>query len=318
MNILVIFTGGTIGSAVSDGWISPSDDMKYLLLRKYSEKTGDLIQFDTLNPYTVLSENLSAEHLNKLIKCVRYNIDGCDGVIVTHGTDTLQYSAAAVSYAMGTDCAPVLFVSSNYPLEDERANGLDNFIAAVEFIKAKAGRGVYVSYKNGNQPVQIHYATRLLSHNECLDEVYSADHQPYAVFDGKILLNDGFNPPDTVAAVEEPYFCDCSSVLTVVAMPGDSFSYDLSSVKAVILRPYHSGTLNTASVPFVSFCRRAADLDIPVFLVNAPEGITYDSSKVYDKLGIIALEGSVFPAVYVKIWLAVSQNKDICGFVCNN
>ena len=151
MNILVIFTGGTIGSAVSDGWISPSDDMKYLLLEKYREKTGDDIEFDTLNPYTILSENLTAEYLNMLTDCVKKNISLYDGIIVAHGSDTLQYTAAALSLVLGNDIVPVMLVSSNYPLEDERANGTDNFIAATEFITAKAGKGVFISYKNKNE-----------------------------------------------------------------------------------------------------------------------------------------------------------------------
>ena len=59
-----------------------------------------------------------------------------DGIIVTHGTDTLPYSAAALSYALGNNCIPVCLVSSNYPIEDERANGVDNLHGAIRLIEA--------------------------------------------------------------------------------------------------------------------------------------------------------------------------------------
>lgn len=316
MKILVIFTGGTIGSAVSDGWIAPSEDMKYKLLAEFCKKSNTQAEFETLEPYTILSENLSAENLNKLIESVRENAEKYDGIIVTHGTDTLQYTAAALSYALGCDTVPVVIVSSNYPLEDKRANGLDNFICAVEFIKSKCAQGVFVSYKNKDEQAKIHSASRIVSHVESFDEIYSIDNQPFAVCDEKIILNSDFKPSDCGEPVADARFCEHSGILSVVAMPGDAFDYDLSKYKAVILRPYHSGTLNTASKAFVDFCKKAKESDIPVFVVNVHGGTTYESSKEYENLGITVLPMCSFVAIYIKIWLAISLDKNIKDFVC--
>ena len=98
-------------------------------------------------------------------------------------------------------------------------------------------------------------------------------------------------------------------------MPGDSFDYDLSKYKAVILRPYHSGTLNTESKAFSDFCKNAKDRDIPVFVVNVHGGTTYESSKLYNELGITVLPMCSFISVYMKTWLAISLKKDIKEFV---
>ena len=317
MKILVVFTGGTIGSAVSDGWISPDEKMKYLLIEKYRALTLDNTEFDTLNPYTILSENLSAENLNSLIKCVRENISKYDGIVVTHGTDTLQYTAAALSFAFGSNTVPVVLVSSNYPINDERANGTLNFIGAVEFIKSQVGRGVFVSYKNKNENTKIHLASRIVSHAEAFDEIYSTDNQPLAGFDKKIVLNPEFNFSNSGKAVSDAYFCEHSQILSVVAMPGDSFDYDLSKYKAVILRPYHSGTLNTESKIFADFCKKAKEKDVPVLVVNVHGGTTYESSKLYDDLGITVLPMCSFVSIYMKTWLAISLEKDIKEFVCS-
>ena len=316
MKILVVFTGGTIGSAVSDGWISPDEKMKYLLIEKYRELTGDDTEFDTLNPYTILSENLSAKNLNSLIKCVGENISKYDGIIVTHGTDTLQYSAAALSFAFGNNTIPIVLVSSNFPINDARANGVHNFIGAVEFIKSQAGRGVFVSYKNKNENTKIHLSSRIVSHTEAFDEIYSIDNQPFAVFSEKIAVNPDFSFSQSSTAVDNACFCEHSCILSVVAMPGDSFAYDLSKYKAVILRPYHSGTLNTESKAFADFCKKAKEKDVPVFVVNVHGGTTYESSKLYNDLGITVLPMCSFVSIYMKIWLAISLEKDIKEFVC--
>ena len=311
MKILVIFTGGTIGSAVSDGWISPSEDMKYLLISKYREKTGDAFSFDTYTPYTVLSEDLSSEHLNKLVACVRSRLDGYDGIIVTHGTDTLQYSAAALSFALGSNTIPVVLVSSNYPLEDSRSNGLDNFIAAVEFIKSGIGRGVFVSYKNGMEATKIHIGTRLLSHNENFDSVNSFDSEPYAFYDGRIIKNEACRYVVADNSLPSASFSAHSGILVIQSLPGDSFSYKLDGVKAIIFRPYHSGTLNTSSESLAAFCERAKALGIPVFVVNVHGNTTYETSKQFRNLSINVLPMCAFSAAFVKLWLVSGSNDAI-------
>ncbi len=309
MKILVVFTGGTIGSCVSDGWISPDESMKYLLLEKYREITGDDTLFYTLNPYTILSENLSAENINSLIKCVRENTDKYDGIIVTHGSDTLQYSASALAYAIGCESNPVVLVASNYPLEDERANGIFNFTAAVEFIKSQTGKGVYISYKNKNELTAIHTATRTVCHKEADDGVFSIDNEPFAYFDGEIRLNENYRASDYSLPFKNAVFCKNSGILCVSAVPAEAYNYDLSRYKAVIFRPYHSGTLNTASDEMKSFCKRAKERGIPVFVINAPYGVTYDSSREYYNLGINVLPMCSFPAIYMKLWLLGSNDN---------
>ena len=54
MKILVIFTGGTIGSTVKDGWISTDRATKYALIEKYKEKFGEKVLFETIEPYFLL------------------------------------------------------------------------------------------------------------------------------------------------------------------------------------------------------------------------------------------------------------------------
>lgn len=304
MKILVIFTGGTIGSMLSDGWIAPSDASKYLLINQFREQCSTDVDFDYLSPYTVLSENLSAKELNRLINCINENMNkDYDGIIVTHGTDTLQYSAAAVSFSAGMKCIPIVFVSSNYPLNDSRANGLYNFIAAVEFIKSKCGSGVFISYKNREEPVYIHRATRVITHAEMSDEVFSVGGEAFAFYkNGEIQKNESYHPSCNTPYKTVGAFSQNTEILVLNAVPGDGFYYDLSCFKAVILRPYHSGTLNTESDAFKRFCLTAHSKNIPVFLCNASQGETYESAQIYEELGIIQLPLSPFPAVFMKLW----------------
>ncbi len=316
MKILVIFTGGTIGSAVTDGWISPASEMKYLLIEKYRERTGDDMEFDTITPYTILSENISAENINALIKCVGENINKYDGIIVTHGTDTLQFSAAALAYAFGCNCTPVVLVSSNYTITDERANGVDNFIGAVNFIKSQSGRGVFVSYKNNSENIKFHIATRILSHNECFDEIHSFDRQHYAEYDGeKVVLNPDCHYENTDSCISDSYYENESRVLVLTAVPGEKYQYNFHEYDAVIIKPFHSGSLNTNDNKFCRFCNSMRVSKVSVFVTGVHGGVTYESLKPYEKLGLNVLPLSSFPAIYMKLWLAVSRQSTPVDFM---
>lgn len=310
MKILVIFTGGTIGSLLNDGWISPDGQTKRELIRRYEKKCGKDITFVTKEPYSILSENLSANDINLLVSTVCASVkEDYDGIIVTHGTDTLQYSAAALSFALGNSCIPVILVSSNYPLDDERTNGHVNFAAAVEFIREKKGNGVFAVYRNNNRPVRFHRGLSLLCHREADDSVYSIGGNHYAEMDENgITVNE-------VKAIEigatEFTLCESPRVLVVDACPGELYEYSVENYNAVILRPYHSGTLNTSNGNFEKFCLRAAENNVPVFVVNVKEGEAYISSKEFDRLNIIPVYSSTFVSTYVKLWIAISRNEEL-------
>ena len=318
MNILVIFTGGTIGSLQKGKWISNDESAKYLLLGKYRESVGENgISFETTEPYSILSEQLSAKELSLLGKCISEKLSGkYDGIIVTHGTDSLLYTSAALSFMFADISLPLVLVSSNYTLEDNQANGNANFYAAVEFIRSRPSAGVYVSYKNASSDItSIHLGTRLSQYTETTAELFSLDNEPFAYFDGEIKLNAHFRKSEKGAANGAVSFSESSHILVIESRPDDGFSYLLENIAAVILRPYHSGTLNTESESLREFCKRAKEKDIPVFLVNNRGGVQYESSKLFDELSIEVLPFCSFTAVYMKCRIAESLGRDIRTFV---
>jgi len=318
MKILVIMTGGTIGSMLTGDWIAPNERCTYALLEHYNKKHPDSdVEFETVVPFTTLSEQLSNDHINRLIACVREHKDnGYGGIIITHGTDTLQYTASALGYVFGVNSLPIVLVSSNYPLEDRRANGHHNFRAAVAFIRSQSGKGTFVSYKNLDTVTRIHRASRLLSHPETGDEVLSLGRSPYAVCEDDVIIkNTAYRRGGSqLTTFEDVAFTEDAGVLTILMRPGEVYPYNLDGVKAVLIRPYHSGTLHTDSASFRSFCRRAEEKNIPLIVVDVIKGKNYESAKAYDELGLTVLPLSAFVPMYMKLWLAVSLGVDVREF----
>lgn len=318
MKILVVITGGTIGSSIKGDYTSLDIAKNNALIRHYESKHNDDITFETVSPYRILSENLGANELNLLIDCIAENhTKDYDGIIVTHGTDALQYSCAALSYCFPALQLPVVVVSANFPLDNPISNGHPNFEAAVAFIKEGAGNGIFASYKNTHSDkTDIHLGTRMYTHLENLDEVYSIGAEPYAYYeDCEIKLNDRFVHTASTQKNHTYHFENKTGVLVISSMPGDSFAYDLGGVKSVLLRPYHSGTINTADGCLRAFCERARKSDIPVFIMRAGLGPQYESTSAFEQYDIIPLPLSTFVSQYMKLWIANSNELDIREFM---
>ena len=140
--ILIVLTGGTIGSQAEGECVNVTDTSPYRLLRLYKEtygqKEADEEEFEVIQPMAILSENMDLEAWSRLcrvmwdIPCEKYA-----GVIVTHGSDTLSYTSALLGLLLGHVEIPVVLTASNYPLGEKGSNGLTNFRSAVEL---KIGR----------------------------------------------------------------------------------------------------------------------------------------------------------------------------------
>ena len=306
MKIAVIFTGGTIGSRTNDKWITVDASTKYDLLKHYENDKN--ITFETFSPYNILSENLSANELNLLQKEVSDRLsEDFDGIIVTHGSDTLQYSSTAIEIAFGDCEIPIIFVSADYPLDNEKSNGYPNFQCAVEFIRNKIAKGVFVSYKNDDEIItSMHIPSRILMHNELNANIYSIDKKPFAEYNGEFKLNKIKPTENSVGNGIVNYTVD-SQILIIPNAPGQSYSYCLDNIKVILFKSYHSATLDTENEKFINFCKKAYDMNIPMYVLGPESDTNYESTKIYRDLNINILPYGTFISAYMKLWSDLSK-----------
>lgn len=100
--ILVILTGGTIGSKVEGKIINTTAASSYRLLQLYNEKYADDTEFEVIQPINILSENLTPVEWGVLCNCLlELNFEKYQGIIITHGSDTLSYTSALIGTMFG-------------------------------------------------------------------------------------------------------------------------------------------------------------------------------------------------------------------------
>ena len=317
MKLLFVFTGGTIGSTRHGDVISTDKSKSYKIIEEYEKRYGIDFEYDTEEPYTELSENNTGEQIRKLCACVKSNINkDYDGIIITHGTDTLQYTAAALGYALGLDSIPVCLVSSNRPIEDERANGLENLRGAVRFIEDRCGRGAFVIYRNDrSDTIRAHRGTRLLGAKAYSDDVSSAGSVVYGHFlwDVFVKAMEYAEPDDEMSPIDMTSLTDMSETIQIITpYPGMIYPEISEGVRYIILNTYHSGTINTKSQATRDFCKKASERGITVFASGVSGGADYESATLYESLGIIPAKNISPVALYIKCWALACASMSVC------
>ena len=311
MKIKVIFTGGRIGSRINSDTIELTGEPPISLLRGFE---SDDMQFETAAPYNILSEELSPAELVKLARCIQEESAGFDGVVVTHGTDTLCYTSAFLSYLFG-DSLPIALVSSAAPLSACHSNGRHNLAAALQYIKS-GNKGVAVPWYYQGAAV-IHHGARLFRQRP-YDELFQSVGDEVLFYMGPGALAGSWRENSgsgrltpLLAGSDDKLAAGFGRVMYLKTLPGMSYPALSEDTSAVLIESYNSGTL-CADQSFERFMADAKERGIPVFLTGTGGRAQHNATvSKYLALGAVPLPKATPDAMYVKLCLAVSAGGDI-------
>lgn len=163
--ILLIYTGGTIGMSKSAG----SESLEPFDFEKLEENIPELQQLDceiatfSFDP-PIDSSNMHPDHWLKMAYVIEGNYLLFDGFVVLHGSDTMSYSASALSFMLQNLAKPVIFTGSQLPVGDLRTDAKENLITAIQLAAMQKNNravirevGLYFEYKlyRGNRTTKI-------------------------------------------------------------------------------------------------------------------------------------------------------------------
>lgn len=320
--ILVVFTGGTIGSVQDGGTVDVLKIGSCHLLEYYRREYGGDAEFITAQPLNILSENIGFDDWNTLCNTLlSLPLSEYDGVIITHGSDTLSYTAALIGMVMRHTSIPIVLTAANYTLADSRSNGLRNFKNAVDFIACRM-KGVFVIYENTEGESAVYLATRLCESDPYRDAYVSFGGEPLGRMERGVFFPvlSPVNPsPRELNREFEMLFQEVQlrkKVLLIRQYPGiDYTAFDIEKYGAVLLYLYHSATAGTAqgegnALDFIKRCRAK---NIPVYGASFKEAgleTNYATAKELLAGHVIPLVNTSLEAAYAKLCLAVNSGEE--------
>ena len=131
--ILIVYTGGTIGM-IEDPKTKALKPFNFDHLIENVPKIKmldyeiDHIQF----PKPIDSSDMNVQHWHAIVRSIADNYDSYDGFVVLHGTDTMAYTASALSFMLGNLHKPVIITGSQLPIGEVRTDGEENLITALQ------------------------------------------------------------------------------------------------------------------------------------------------------------------------------------------
>ena len=190
--VLVIYTGGTIGMKKTDRGYSPAEGFLLSALSAIPDlydKDFPVWELYEMSPL-LDSSNISVPEWNRIASVIYERRDSYAGFVVLHGTDTMAYSASALSFMLRGFGKPIVFTGSQIPLSTLRSDGKDNLITSIMI----AGEGVV-------KEVCLYFGGRLLRGNRAVK--MSAD--------GLIAFDSPSYPPLAEAGINIKYNMDIIS-----------------------------------------------------------------------------------------------------------
>ncbi|MCR4955378.1 MAG: asparaginase [Lachnospiraceae bacterium] len=142
--VLLIATGGTIASTQSENGLKPGISSDEIL--KFIPEVTEYAVVDAISVCAVDSTNMKPEIWKKIVATIKENYFNYDGIVIAHGTDTMAYTAAALSYLIQNSDKPIVLTGSQKPIELENTDGRTNLMDAIIYAADPKSQGVTIVF----------------------------------------------------------------------------------------------------------------------------------------------------------------------------
>ena len=319
--VTIISTGGTIASRVDyrTGAVQPA--LTAADLASVVPELSSIAEIDTRILFSEYSENIGPMHWKGMAdEAAKRIASGAEGIVISHGTDTLHYTAAALSFALANLPVPVLLVGAQRSSERPSSDAASNLTGAVGLAARSDMAGVGVAMHNdlSDHLIIAHLGTRVRKcHTSRRDAFESINSTPLAKYDlktGKIEMTSGVPTRDKSRkiALKSRFAPNAYLIKFYPGFNPDVINAVISEeARGIVLE----GTgLGHVSRPLFDPLKKALKRDIPVFMTSQTlwgrvDMNVYNTGRDLLNLGVTPLEDMIAETAIVKLMWVAAQTK---------
>lgn len=319
-NILIIYTGGTIGMAQDpeSGQLKPFDFGNLFIHLPELKRFNHKIDFH-VNAELIDSSNTNPAMMANLADLVHSKMDAYDGFVILHGTDTMAYTASMLSFMIQGLRKPIILTGSQLPIGELRTDAKENLLTALELAAANENGvpilqevSIYFDYKllRGNRSTKVE-----ASHFGAFD---SPNLAPLAIVGIDIEWNKNLLLRSIKAAIEvKTGYSDEVALFKV--FPGISETVlkaylSIPGIKAIVMETYGAG--NAPTYPwFIDLLKTAVQNGLTIVNITQCQGGkvkqgVYETSGQFEEIGIISGQDMTSETAIMKLQWLLGQGID--------
>jgi L-asparaginase len=319
--ILVVYTGGTLGMEHDESGALVALNFNHILQKVPTLTSLDIDLTVISFPTPLDSSNVTISEWQDIGYIIYENHQQFDGFVVLHGTDTMSYTASALSFMLNGLNKPVIFTGAQLPISAIRSDARANFVTAIEIAAAKKRKGrpmvpevgIYFDY-------QLFRANRTFKKRSNQFAAFGCENYPILAKAGvKIVYHEALIKPyePNVTLDYKNSFDTHVFILKIFPSIQESFVrhvINMPGLKGLILETFGSGNAPTEAW-FLDCLREAAGKGIILYNVSQLIGGMvmhgrYETSKYMEELGIVSGSDITREAALVKLMFLLGTETE--------